>query len=432
MSTDRLALEHDNFRAALTWTIESDPETALRLAGGLPRFWDRRGLWNEGYDWLRRTLKRAPEGSPAARATALVGLAGLANQRAEFEDARRWFEEGRVLYEGVNDRANAARAIRQLGIVATNVGDQDRARDLAQQALAEFRVVGTGWDVTDALTDLGNVAYARGDNPAAITCYEEALALARSVGDDWLTGMLLGNLGCAHYRLGDMERAEALVEEELVVARRLGDTMGIAHSQGSLASHAFDRGQYGEAIERVLEALTITHELRAQAWAARSLDHLAFIAVEIGQAGMAVRLSAAAVALRAAVGDALDTTEEAERAVLYRKLRERLGKVAYAEAWEAGRAMTLDQAVATAKTIAPPPTGPAARSLPAVNRDAGLTTREVDVLRLLVEGQTDKEIAAALGFSRRAASRNVASILGKLGAPSRTAAATLALRDHLV
>ncbi len=59
---------------------------------------------------------------------------------------------------------------------------------------------------------------------------------------------------------------------------------------------------------------------------------------------------------------------------------------------------------------------------------AGLTSREHEVLRLLVAGRSNKEIAAALFISPKTASVHVSNILGKLGASSRTEAAALAHR----
>jgi DNA-binding NarL/FixJ family response regulator len=53
----------------------------------------------------------------------------------------------------------------------------------------------------------------------------------------------------------------------------------------------------------------------------------------------------------------------------------------------------------------------------------GLTARELEVLRLLVEGKSDRAIAEALFVSRHTAANHVASILGKLGVPARAAAA---------
>jgi DNA-binding CsgD family transcriptional regulator len=63
---------------------------------------------------------------------------------------------------------------------------------------------------------------------------------------------------------------------------------------------------------------------------------------------------------------------------------------------------------------------------------AGLTQREVDVLRLVAEHKTDKQIAASLFVSPRTVQTHVANILNKLGVENRRAAATEALRLTIV
>jgi DNA-binding CsgD family transcriptional regulator len=62
----------------------------------------------------------------------------------------------------------------------------------------------------------------------------------------------------------------------------------------------------------------------------------------------------------------------------------------------------------------------------------GLSPRELDVLRLIIEGKTDREIAAALFISHRTVMRHVTGVLNKLGVSSRTAAATLAVRNGIL
>jgi DNA-binding NarL/FixJ family response regulator len=60
-----------------------------------------------------------------------------------------------------------------------------------------------------------------------------------------------------------------------------------------------------------------------------------------------------------------------------------------------------------------------------------LSRRELEVLRLLVEGKSDREIAATLFISPHTVRRHVAGILGKLDVTSRTAAATWAVRNNI-
>jgi DNA-binding CsgD family transcriptional regulator len=66
-------------------------------------------------------------------------------------------------------------------------------------------------------------------------------------------------------------------------------------------------------------------------------------------------------------------------------------------------------------------------------RDAhGLTPRELEVLRLVAEGATNKAIAARLVISERTVDRHVSNILGKVGAASRAAATAYAYQHELV
>ena len=75
---------------------------------------------------------------------------------------------------------------------------------------------------------------------------------------------------------------------------------------------------------------------------------------------------------------------------------------------------------------------PAARFGPADDGALDLTAREIEVLRLLAEGASNKLIARALGISAHTAKFHVASILEKLDATSRTEAVTSAIRLGLL
>jgi DNA-binding NarL/FixJ family response regulator len=74
----------------------------------------------------------------------------------------------------------------------------------------------------------------------------------------------------------------------------------------------------------------------------------------------------------------------------------------------------------------------AASPTPVSGAPATLTARELDVLRLVAEGDANKEIAWKLGISEHTAKFHVASILGKLNAGSRTEAVTIGIRRGLV
>jgi DNA-binding CsgD family transcriptional regulator len=154
--------------------------------------------------------------------------------------------------------------------------------------------------------------------------------------------------------------------------------------------------------------------------AALALAGIAGVAVALGQPRSGARLFGAADRPEASGL----TVEPAFRAAKEMAVAA-LGEEAFAVDRAAGRSLGLDAAIAEALALVPapdvaPPPGPK------------LSPREIDVLRLIVEGRTDREIGEALFISHRTAMTHVSNILAKLEVDSRTAAAARAVRDNLL
>jgi predicted ATPase/DNA-binding SARP family transcriptional activator len=77
---ERLETEHDNLRAALSWSLErvEEAELGLRVGAALGEFWYLRGYFGEGRRWLEEALARSNQASTAARANALRRVSFLA------------------------------------------------------------------------------------------------------------------------------------------------------------------------------------------------------------------------------------------------------------------------------------------------------------------------------------------------------------------
>jgi predicted ATPase/class 3 adenylate cyclase/DNA-binding NarL/FixJ family response regulator len=401
----RLDAEHDNLRAALAWLLEQQAvERSLRLAGALVPFWHIRGHLSEGRRWLEAALALAGSGAGTRMAKAAP-------------------------QPGTGHRAALARVLHGAGLLAHMQGDYLAARALYEESLALRRELGDRYGIASALNNLGIVAHYQGDYATARALHEESLALVREVGDTSGIAASLSNLGNIAFEQGDYVTARALREEGLTLMREVGDTSGIAADLGSLAEITLEQGDYVTARALYEESLTLLRGLGNTWGIAASLEGFAAVSSVQGHAEQALRLAAAAAALRQAISAPLSPAEQAQLERWLVLARQALSETTRTAAWEAGRAMTLEQAIASALEPAPQPPGPtpAKASYP-----AGLTAREVEVLCLVAQGLTDPQVAEQLVLSPRTINAHLASIYGKLGVNSRTAATRFAIDHNLV
>ena len=182
-----------------------------------------------------------------------------------------------------------------------------------------------------------------------------------------------------------------------------------------------------------------------------ALAGFAGVAAAEGRAERAVRLAGAAARLHETTGTANVIVEPAALADTYPWLaaaQQALGEPQAAAAWARGSSLALEDAIAYGlqeepaapaapggATPPPPPetpeAAPAAGSAGARRLPAGLTQREADVLRLVAEGKTNREIAATLVLSEKTVGRHLSNIFDKLGVSTRAAATAFSLREGI-
>jgi DNA-binding NarL/FixJ family response regulator len=159
------------------------------------------------------------------------------------------------------------------------------------------------------------------------------------------------------------------------------------------------------------------------------------MAAEVGQPEQGARLFGAAEAITASHRIAIFPRDQPVRERSARTLRQALEEEQLTSAQEAGRSLTITQAVAEALTWleATAPLFRQAASLATTRlAEHGLTPRELEVLRLVAAGRSNREIAAELFISIPTVKRHLTNVLGKLNLPSRSALNTYAHTHGLV
>ena len=411
----RLAEEHNNIRAALSWSLrEDEAEIGLRLAGAVQPFWVQRGHYSEGRGWLEAALAKDGETSPTARVKALRGVGWLALWQGDIDRASSAAEQGlRLSRQVAGESSVAVHLLLLLGFSTTLLrGDYERAIGLFEESLRLSREARDGWGIAASLLHLGNVAGDQGDDKRAVELYEEGIALCRESGYAVLLADTLTNLGYTLLLRGDHERAAELNEEAAALYRERGYRYGrLEYPIDNLGWAALAGGDHERARALHKESLVLCRELGDRLVAVDSLEGLACAAEARDETDRSARLFGAAEALRETLGV---PQLPAERA-----LREPYLTAAGARRdgapWQDGRGMVFEEAVEYALAEDQPAASPTPD-----RRPTALTSREWEVSALVARGLTNRQIATELSISEHTVATHVGRILNKLGLSSRS------------
>ena len=228
--------------------------------------------------------------------------------------------------------------------MAVNLGDAALARLRAEEGLTLHRELGDPWGAAYAGFMLGHVV---GDLPRAQQLYEEGIRVFRELGDEHSALLSTRNLAWTYEELGDLDRARALHEENLDRARSSSNARVEASTLGILADYARKEGRMQHALSMLRESLRIHRDVGDLLDTTVDLCRFAVILASEGRTRTAARLLASVDALGDEIGGRRARVTEMSEEPL-KTIRAQLGEAAFAEAWEQGRKLTADDAVALA------------------------------------------------------------------------------------
>ncbi len=344
---ERIALEHDNFRAGLEWLTESgDADWGLRLGTALFRFWESREYLAEGRDRLGKLLCMPAAAAPTkARARALFAAGVLASEQGEIAAADALMMESLVIGRQLGDKQGVVVSLNARGVLARDQGDVALALSLFQESLGLWRELGDLKAIARALSNLASVLKMQCEYDLARSLCEECGAIFEGLGDRTGVAWSLNNQGDVAREQGDLAAARALYEQGLTIFRELGDTWGIAGTLADLGNLAREQQNCAAALSLYRESLKIFQELDHKRGIARLLECCACSASAQRQPERSLRLAGVAAALRKSIGAPLTRAEQAKLEAILEPARQALANTASATAWLEGWNMPLDRAI---------------------------------------------------------------------------------------
>jgi non-specific serine/threonine protein kinase len=384
----RLKADVPNLRAAVTWFLEHGNAAAvLRLLGASGEFWINYYFYAELERWLEAALDAAPDAPAVDRSAAHAVIGQSAAFAGHPELAARHAQRALEAAHQSGDPFTLGLAYLTVGIAREYGGDIAGSAVAYAGAIPVWEAAGRASLAAYARAEVADKLVWQGDLDTAVPMLDEALATLRHGSPDVHLAMALGQRGHAALRQEDLAVATGSFRESIALAQTADYTRA---TLGAVAG-------------------------------------LAGVALRQGQVTRAARLLAATEAARESLGTGPITNAiHTERIVA--EVQAQLGEPRIRAAWEEGRALTLADAIAEANTIG----AEQAVTVPAHDGTLSLTAREMDVLRLLVEGRSDKEIAATLFIGARTVQTHVANLFAKLGVNTRAEAAAVAVRRGIV
>jgi len=389
----RLASGVDDLRAMMQWAYENaEIDLGLEVGAALWRWWLTSGRLSAGRAWLDKFLTAAGD-RPVRTA----------------EESQR-----------------IGRAVCAAAVLTVENGDYAEAVRLATQAMGILEPLEQDDDLALAATVLGSAQRYLGDRVEARRSFQTALDLRAAAGDRAKLAMATNNLAVLEIDDGNLDRARELLEQNLIIKRQLGEPRSIAIGLVNLADVLIKDGRWQAARTSLAEAAQLAVglpqitglvlssqgelEARQRNWKqAAELYTDAVAAYGIG--GHTHDVIGAMIGLGRACHE-LGQADEAARHL----------RAAEAMAHEIANPQLLDQATAALAETA----SDAADALP-----GNLTARQAEVLRLLADGLSNKEIAARLYLSPGTVERHVGTIYRKLGLGGRVDAARYAVEHGL-
>ena len=304
----RVAIELDNVRAAVEWGLSTgEAEISIRIVIALYSFWDGYNPYQETRQWLEKGISFRQQLSKNTLAEALSQAAWFAFRQNDPEAGLPYAEEALALAEELEDKLRIGIALRRMTVLQLLRGDFAEAERYFEKACHHYQNLGNQTGLAYAISDYGLALTYQGNVARAIELFEGHLDLLVHL-DDLRSAGIQFALGGLKVLQGALEEATKLLKNSLLLFRQINNVYFIGNCLIAFAGAA---NGYKKPMR-------------------------------------AARLFGAREAIHESIGANLDASFQSIYISHVAQTRSMLDASAFASAWDEGRALTLDEAVAYA------------------------------------------------------------------------------------
>jgi predicted ATPase len=287
-------------------------------------------------------------GDKFGTAQCLGGIAYLARLSGDFERARAVGEEQLALRQEIGDIDGIASGQALLGMIVSRQGDYQQARELYEASLAGFRNLGNTFFLGVVLSLLSDIAQEQSDQEGAAKLLQEGLTFAQDTGNLFVTARVLNNLGKLAWAQGKYQVAQKRFSEGMNICRESQDKFELSFALVGLGRVAQSQRDYAAARSFYSEAIDVGQEMLNGFIPTVCLSAFATLAAAQWNSNKVARLVGAAEKQIPSIRFEMSPAERAEHDQAIAAARAALGEEAFTAAYEEGKMMTLDEAVAYA------------------------------------------------------------------------------------
>lgn len=415
------------------------------------------GSYQNAEKSYRESIALAREtGDMVTLAYELGRLGYILDALGRYNESRQLRQEALLHFRSINHRLGEALTLAAMGETLCTLGEYQQALTNLQEAFSMVLDLGSQWHISSIRQRLGQVLIAVGQYDQASQHLERSLETAYDVGDPLIivhSHLIFGDLFCM---TESYAQAQQHLRKALTFARQADLRLQVARAMRGLGMLTRRTADYAGSVDYLHESLALSQAVGSKLEIAHNLNELGYVAIRLHShaeaehhfyealrigvendikplilgtlVGIAELLSIQGDALRATELLAFSFSHSACHAktkahveAILDQLRELMPSNEFAAAQQQGQTGELEALVRN-HTLAFSAAQLKLQGKSNINLIEPLTRRQLEVLGLIVEGRTNREIANQLHVSANTVKKHINHIFGKLAVRTRAQA----------